>query len=85
MTTQGFAEGSLRVGDELVVRCDVLAEQARSSPASPHAWRFVPAGTTGRLIGWRDRVDDARAVVDVGGGGHRRVIVFVREHNVTQA
>src|SRR3954464_4561553 len=46
---------SPRVGDEVVIRGEVLAEVARASQASPSTWRFVPAGTRGKLIGWRER------------------------------
>lgn len=76
---------SPRVGDEVVVRYDVLAEGARSGPALPHIWRFLEAGTRGKLIGWRDRAGEpSRAVVDVI-GAERRLVVFVGEHHVTRA
>ena len=70
------------VGDELVTTCDVLAEIARTTPGAPFAWRFLAAGTRGKLIGFRDR--EERVVLDVE-GEERRLVVFVREDNVQKA
>lgn len=70
-----------RVGDHVVVQCDVLAEVGRTAPGLPPTWSFVPEGTRGRLIGWRDRPDDQRAIVDVSGVKYR-VVVFVGDGNL---
>ena len=70
-----------RVGDHVVVQCDVLAEVGRAAPGLPPTWSFVPEGTRGRLIGWRDRPDDQRAIVDVL-GVECRVVVFVGDSHL---
>lgn len=75
---------SPRVGDPVVVRRDVLAEIGRELPGLPPTWRFVPAGVRGKLLGWRDRSDDDRAIVAI----HeldRRLIVLVSERHITRA
>ena len=85
--TKTFDATDPRVGDEILVRQDLLAEIARSAPGALHQWQFVPAGTRGKLLGWRDRQGDSgvdsRAVVDVG-GSKRRLVVFVRERHVVR-
>jgi hypothetical protein len=78
------SSSSLRVGEDVVLTRDLLAEIARSTPGAPHAWRFVAAGTRGRLIGFRDRPDRSDAVVDVA-GEERRLVVFVQEAHVAPA
>lgn len=70
-----------RVGDHVVVQCDVLAEIGREAPGLPPTWSFVPEGTRGRLIGWRDRPDDRRAIVDVS-GVQFRIVVFVGDSHL---
>lgn len=71
-----------RVGDEVFVPREVLAEVARAAPGVPPTWRHLDAGTRGKLIGWRDRPDEEpRAVIDVA-GAERRLVVFVRERHV---
>jgi hypothetical protein len=69
------------VGDQVLVRSDVLAEIARQAPGLPPTWRYLPAGTTGKLLGWRG---EGRAVVDVD-GTERRLVVFVSVNAVTRA
>lgn len=64
---------SPRVGDEVRTCVDVLAEIARQSPGLPPMWRFVPAGSTGKLLGWRG---EGRAIVDLD-LDDRRCVVFV--------
>jgi hypothetical protein len=64
---------SPRVGDEVKLRGDVLAEIARQAPGLPPTWRFVPGGTMGRLLGWRG---EGRAIVDLD-DEDRRCVVFV--------
>jgi hypothetical protein len=75
---------SPRVGDEVVLRGEVLAEVARASQAAPPTWRSLSAGTRGKLIGWREREGETRAVVDVV-GSERRLVVFIRDCHVTRA
>lgn len=79
-----FNESEPRVGDEVQVRCDLLVEVARATPGAPYTWRFVEAGTRGRLIGWRDREEAPRAVVDIT-GTERRLVVFVHDRHVTRS
>jgi hypothetical protein len=74
----------LRVGDHVTIDRDVLAELGREAAGLPPTWFCVPAGTHGKLIGWRDREEDSRAIIDLV-GTDRRVIVFVGESNVTRA
>lgn len=74
----------LRVGDHVTMRCDVLAELGRDAAGLPPTWFCVPAGTHGKLIGWRDREQDSRAIIDLQ-GVDRRVVVFVGEHHVVHA
>ena len=69
------------VGDEILVSCDSLVEVASPNPGMPPTWRYLAAGSRGRLIGWRERPDEARAVVDVA-GAEKRLVVFVREASV---
>jgi hypothetical protein len=69
------------VGDQVLMRGDVLAEIARQQPGLPPTWRYLPAGTTGRLLGWRG---ESRAIVDID-GTERRLVVFVSVHTVTRA
>ena len=64
---------SPRVGDQVRLRGDVLAEVARHAPGLPPTWRYLAAGTTGKLLGWRG---EGRAVIDVD-GEHRRLVVFL--------
>ncbi|HEY5949028.1 MAG TPA: hypothetical protein VIV40_26230 [Kofleriaceae bacterium] len=72
---------SPRVGDQVRMRSDVLAEIARQAPGLPPTWRYVPAGTTGRLLGWRG---EARAVVDID-DTDKRLVVFISLEHVTRA
>lgn len=72
------------VGDEIRLERDALVEVAQARPGAPATWRFLPAGSRGKLIGWRDRRDDVRAVMDVEGDG-RRLVVFVQETTVATA
>jgi len=71
---------SPRVGDQVLVTLDVLAEVARQAPGLPPTWRFLPAGVTGKLLGWRGQ---GRAVVDIH-GTDRRLVVFVSERKITR-
>ena len=72
------------VGEEIRLRRDALVEVASGRPGAPTTWRYLAAGSRGKLIGWRDRSDEARAVVDVA-GGDKRLVVFVRETTVVPA
>jgi hypothetical protein len=71
---------SPRVGDHVLVCRDVLAEIGRHAPGLPPTWRFLPAGATGRLLGWRG---EHRAVIEVH-GMDRRLVVYMSERNVTR-
>lgn len=72
---------SPRVGDHVRLRTDVLAEIARQAPGLPPMWRFLPAGTTGRLLGWRD---GHRAIVDID-DTDRKLVVFLGTTTVVRA
>ena len=72
---------SPRVGDQVRMPGDVLAEIARHAPGLPPTWRFLPAGTTGKLLGWRG---EGRAVVDID-DSDRRLVVFVSSARITRA
>jgi hypothetical protein len=69
------------VGDRVLMRSDVLAEIARQAPGLPPTWRYLPAGTTGKLLGWRG---ESRAIVDID-GTERRLVVFVSVTALTRA
>jgi hypothetical protein len=75
---------SPHIGDEILLARDALVEVASPRPGAPPTWRYLAAGSRGRLIGWRDHRDDARAVMDVA-GNEQRLVVFVREGSVTPA
>jgi hypothetical protein len=75
---------SPHVGDEIRLSRDALVEVASPRPGAPPTWRYLAAGARGRLIGWRERNDDARAVMDVA-GNDQRLVVFVREDSVAPA
>ena len=62
---------SPRVGDEVLVTHEVLAEVSRVGKNSPSSWRLVAAGTRGKLLGWRDpegrgrdEIEAPKAVID---------------------
>lgn len=76
-----------RVGDEITLRHDALVEVASARPGAPPTWRYLAAGSRGKLIGWRDRKDESRAVVDVADAADakRRLVVFVRETAVVSS
>ena len=82
---------SPRVGDEVLVTHEVLAEVSRVGKNSPSSWRLVAAGTRGKLLGWRDpegrgrdEIEAPKAVIDLA-GVERRLVVFVSERKVTRA
>ena len=62
------------VGDNVLLRRDALVEVASSAPGAQQTWRYLAAGSRGKLIGWRD---PSCAVVDVA-NTDRRLVVFVR-------
>jgi hypothetical protein len=72
---------SPRVGEQVLIVEDVLAEVGRQAPGLPPTWRFLPAGLTGKLLGWRG---EARAIIDVD-GLERRLVVFVSTPRITRA
>jgi hypothetical protein len=71
---------SPRIGDEIRVTRDTLAEVTRQGRNAPLSWRLVEAGTRGKLIGWLG----ARAVIDLH-DVERRVVVILAETKVTRA
>jgi hypothetical protein len=71
------------VGDKILLRRDALVEVASTYPGSPTTWRYLAAGSRGKLIGWRDRTQ-SYAVVDME-DVDRRLVVFVRETSVELA
>ena len=76
---------SPRVGDEVLVTQEALAEVSRVGKNAPSSWRLVAAGTRGKLIGWRDTEGEpAKAVIDLA-DVERRLVVFVSERKVTRA
>jgi len=46
---------SPHVGDEIRLCRDALVEVASPRPGAPPTWRYLAAGSRGRLIGWRER------------------------------
>jgi hypothetical protein len=70
-----------RVGDEIVVRYEALVEVASPKPRMPRTWRYLAAGSRGRLIGWHEHSDQARAVVELAGTA-QRLVVFVQQASV---
>ncbi|MBV8757352.1 MAG: hypothetical protein JO257_08765 [Deltaproteobacteria bacterium] len=76
---------SPRVGDEVLVLSDSLAEVSHTAKHAPVSWRLVEKGTRGKLIGWRDVENEPpRAVLDLA-GVERRLVVFIGETKVTRA
>jgi len=71
---------SPRVGDQVRICHDVLAEIARHAPGLPPMWRYVPGGATGKLLGWRG---EGRAVIDVE-GAEKRLVVYLSERRITR-
>ena len=78
VTTTTINGDSPRVGDQVRMCSDVLAEIARQVPGLPPTWRYLPAGTTGKLLGWRG---EARAVVDIDDSA-KRLVVFVSANRI---
>jgi hypothetical protein len=72
------------VGEQVLLRRDALVEVARTAPGLPPTWRFLPAGTRGRLLGWRDRASEAAAIIEVD-GVERRLVVYLGEGKVDRA
>jgi len=71
---------SPRVGDEISVTVDTLAEVTRQGRNAPSSWRFVEAGSRGKLLGFQGE----RCVVELY-NVERRVVVMVAEPKVTRA
>ncbi len=80
----GVDGGFACVGDQVLVCEDALVEVARQSPATLPTWRFLPATTGGKLIGWRERDERTFAVVDVD-TDDRRLVVFVSDRKIARA
>lgn len=72
-----------RVGAQVMISRDVLVEVARQVAGAPSCWQMLSAGTAGKLLGWRERAGEhPRAVVELR-DREQRLVVFVREANVT--
>ena len=67
----------LQVGDSVRVQIDVLSELARHAPGLPPTWLMLPAGTEGKLLGYRDRAGELYAIVELA--VDRKLVAFVRE------
>jgi hypothetical protein len=65
-----------RVGDRVGTPHDTLAEIAPRSPKSPRSWQLVPAGSAGKLVGWRD---DERVAVAFDG-----LVFYVHVRSITR-
>jgi len=74
---------SPRVGDHVRVTGEVLAEVGREAAGLPPMWVAVPAGTNGKVLGWRDRAGEPRAIVELF-GMQRRLVVFLSEPRITR-
>jgi hypothetical protein len=66
------------IGDDVLLNEDSLVEVVSAHPGTPPTWRYLAADSRGKLIGYRDRSDESRAVVDVQ-DAERRLVVTVRE------
>ena len=66
------------IGDDVLLSEDSLVEVVSAHSGTPPTWRYLAAGSRGKLIGYRDRSDESRAVVDVE-DAERRLVVTVRE------
>ena len=71
---------SPRVGDHVLICEDVLVEVSRHAPGMPPTWRFLPAGMTGKVLGWRG---EERVIVDVR-GTERRLVVYMTTRRLTR-
>ena len=69
-----------QVGDAVAVQHDVLAELARTAAGLPPTWLMLPAGTQGKVLGYRDRGGESYAIVEIQ--IDRKLIVFVREQKL---
>lgn len=68
------------VGDVVAVQHDVLVELARGSAGLPPTWLMLPAGTEGKILGYRDRAGEAFAIVEIP--VDPKLIVYVREQKL---
>jgi len=73
---------SPKVGDLVLVVAESLLEVARSTPGLPPTWLCVPAGTEGKLLGYRERGGESFAIVEIALA--RRVVIYVREQKITR-
>ncbi len=71
---------SPRIGDEICVTSDTLAEVTRMGRNAPSSWRFVEAGSRGKLLGFQGE----RAAIELH-GVERRVVVLLGQGKVTRA
>lgn len=71
---------SPRVGDEISITLDTLAEVTRQGRNAPSSWRFVEAGSGGKVLGFQGD----RCVIELY-GVERRVVVLIGEGKVTRS
>ena len=68
------------VGDAVAVQHDVLVELVRSMAGIPPTWLMLPAGTEGKILGYRDRSGESYAIVEIP--VDRKLVVYVREQKL---
>jgi hypothetical protein len=71
-----------QVGDAVAVQGDVLAELARTAAGLPPTWLMLPAGTEGKVLGYRERGGESYAIVELE--VDRKLIMFVREQKLVR-
>ena len=71
------------VGDRVAVQNDVLVELARGSAGLPPTWLMLPAGTEGKILGYRDRAGESFAIVEIP--VTQKIVVYVREQKLVLA
>lgn len=68
------------VGDVVAVQHDVLVELVRGAAGLPPTWLMLPAGTHGKILGYRDRAGESFAIVEIP--VDRKLVVYVREQKL---
>ena len=68
------------VGDVVAVQHDVLVELVRGAAGLPPTWLMLPAGTEGKILGYRERAGESYAIVEIP--ADRKLVVYVREQKL---